>query len=161
MNETCEFDKEKFNQKRLEAETYYKNIKEINCPYFKEKIVFNAKGWGHLKFKSYRRARLPKDQYVRFKLIHLAPKVLMDSHTVQGIWTTKKLEFMNINSRWENIMRNVTFWEFIAVIDEIRVRIIVKQIEDGIKCFWSIIPFWKVDAGTKRRFLYSGKPDID
>ena len=152
---------EKFNKKKSEAENYYKNIREIYCPYFREKIVFNAKGWEHLKFKTYRHARTRNDQYIRFKLLHLVPEIIKNSHTVQGIWTTKKLEFMNINSRWENIMKNVTFWEFIAVIEEVRVRIIIKQIEEGVKYFWSIIPFWKIDTGTKRRFLYSGKPDID
>ena len=43
---------EQFNKLKLKSEEFYKSIGEVHCPYFKEKIIFNAKGLEHLKFKS-------------------------------------------------------------------------------------------------------------
>jgi hypothetical protein len=43
----------------------------------------------------------------------------------------------------------------VAVINQIRAKVIVKQIENGEPFFWSIIPNWKI-SDTKR-ILYSSK----
>jgi len=146
---------EDFWKVKEEKEKFYKAIGEVYCPYFKEKIKFNSKGWKHLRFKANRKARSKKDQYARFKLLYLAPEVLKQSHTLQGIWQTKGFEYQKINKRWENILKNITFYEFIAVLDNVRVKVIVKQVEDGEKYFWSIIPFWRIEKTTGRRILYS------
>lgn len=100
------------------GEEFYKTLGEVYCPYFKEKISFNARGLEHLKFIQREKARLEKDQYMRFKLIYLAPEVLKDSHTVQGILETRKFERVRINSRTEMLLKLVIYYEFIAVIKE-------------------------------------------
>jgi hypothetical protein len=38
---------------------------------------------------------------------------------------------------------------------------IVKQIEDGQKFFWSIIPFWGMNTETMIRILHNGFPEED
>jgi len=131
------------------------------CPYLNEKIAFNAKGIRHLKFKSDQVARPPMEQYVRLRLIFLAPEVLKLSRTVQGISEIKKLESQKINSRWEKQMEKVIYYEFIAVLEGVRVKVIVKHIEGGEKHFWSIIPFWKLDKIHNKRILHSGNPEAD
>jgi len=143
------------------AEKFYKKIGDIYCPYFKEKIAFNTKGLKHLKFKSNRQARPAKDQYSRLKLIHLAPEVLKQSHTLQGVWQIRRFEAEKINSRWERIMKDVTYYEFIAVMDNIRLKVIIKQVLGGEKHFWSVIPFWGVDKATSKRVLHSGDLEND
>ena len=85
-------DEKDFGEVKAKAETFYKSVGEIRCPYFGEMIAFNAKGWRHLTFKSDRQARTQKDQYSRMKLIHLASEILKKSHTLQGIWRTRKFE---------------------------------------------------------------------
>ncbi len=117
---------------KFEQENSYKTIGEIYCPYFQEKIIFNAKGLEHLKFIRKNHARSQKDQYIRFKLLHLAPEVLNISRTLQGI-----------------SKRNV------------RVRVIVKQVGESQKYFWSIIPYWKVDKNTKKRKMSNGNSEED
>lgn len=156
-----EIDLIKFEQTRTDAENFYRKIEEVWCPHFQEKIIFNAKGLKHLKFQAERKARLRHDQYIRFRLLSLAPKIINKSHALQGISRRNNLEYMNINSRWEKIMRHVTYYEFVAIVDEVRVRVIIKQIEDGQKYFWSIIPFWKMNKITGSRILYAGKPETD
>jgi hypothetical protein len=156
-----EFTNTQFEDAKTKGESFYKNIGEIYCPYFKEKISFNARGWEHLKFKRLERARFETDQYMRLKLIHLAPEILKLSHTVQGISETKKFERIRVHSRTDTVLKVVNYYEFIAVIKRNRVKIIVKQIENGQKFFWSIIPFWGMNQETMSRILCSGMPEED
>lgn len=150
-----------FEKVRTDAETFYTTIGKVRCPYFGCEIAFNAKGLKHLRFKSDRQARPHKDQYSRLKLIHYAPEVLKLSRTVQGIWVVKRFEEQKTNNRWERAMKEVSYYEFIAVLDLIRIRVIVKEVEGGEKHFWSVIPFWGIDKNTSRRILYSGDPEND
>lgn len=156
-----EFDIEKFNKIKEKAEDFYKTIGEIYCPYLKEKIKFNAKGLEHIKFKARNKARSRNDQYMRFKLIHLAPEVIKLSHTVQGLNVIRNFELQKINSRWDRILKDVCYYEFVAVINKARVRVIIKQIDSGQNFFWSIIPFWRMNKELKKRMLHNGNPEID
>lgn len=150
-----------FDVVKEKGENLYATIREAYCPYFKEKISFNARGLEHIKFKQHDRPRPTKDQYMRFKLLHLAPEVLNLSYTLQGGLEAKKLERIRVNSRTDTIMVPVNYYEFIGVIKRNRVKVIVKQINYGEKFFWSIIPFWRMDEKTMTRLLYDGEPEID
>jgi hypothetical protein len=150
-----------FEAVRAKSEITYEGVGSVWCPYFKEKITFNAKGIRHLKFKSDQRARPRHDQYARLKLLPLAPQVIQHSGTVQGIWHTKQFEAQKSNSRWEQRFTSVSFYEFVAVLDGVRVRVIVKQVHGGEKHFWSIMPFWKVNTDTRHRVLHNGDPEND
>lgn len=154
-------DEQDFEQVRNDAEKFYSTVDKIRCPYFGEEIAFNAKGLRHLKFKSDRQARSLKDQYSRLKLIRYAPEVIKLSRTLQGAWSKKCFETQKTNSRWEHVLKDVTFYEFIAVLDNIRIKIIVKEVVGGEKHFWSVIPYWGIDAVNSRRILHSGDPEYD
>lgn len=154
-------DLENFEEVRIKGEDFYKTLDVVRCPYFNGNVSFNSQGLEHLKFKQQRKARSQQDQYMRLKLLHLAPVVLQTSTTLQGIWTTKNFERIRVNSRTDNILKVVTYYEFVAVIEKIRVKVIIKQIDDGNRFFWSIIPYWGVDKTTKNRKLYSGYPEED
>ena len=154
-------DPEKFKKAKIEAESFYREIGSVKCPYFREEVAFNARGLEHIKFKTIRHARSQRDQYIRFRLISLAPQIIKDSHTLQGVSVRTGLEHIKINSRWDRIMKTATYYEFVAIIKNSRVRVIVKQIEGGKKHFWSIIPFWKMDKITGKRLIHSGKPETD
>ncbi len=146
------------------AEIFYKTIGSVRCPYFDGDVTFNAKGWRHLTFKNDRQARLQSDQYARLKLLHLAPEILKKSHTIQGVWQTRMFEQLKTNttdSQWSKILKDVCFYEFIAVMGNVRTKVIVKQIQGGEKHFWSVIPFWGVDKVTSKRILHGGNPEVD
>jgi hypothetical protein len=155
------FNQEEFEKIKSEAEKIYETFGLVHCPYFAEKIAFNAKGIRHLKFKSDQQARSQEDQYPRLKLLYLAPKVLSKSHTLQGIWRTKRFESNKTNSQWKYIMKDVVFYEFIAVIENVRIKVIVKEVLGGEKHFWSVIPYWSIDKKNSKRILHSGNPDAD
>ncbi|MBT3817098.1 MAG: hypothetical protein HOE80_03285 [Candidatus Magasanikbacteria bacterium] len=154
-------DIDNFEEVRVKAEDFYKGLSQVYCPYLKDKISFNSSGLRHIKFKRQRQSRSRQDQYMRFKLLHLAPKVISASATLQGILESNNFERVRVNSKTQNIMKFVTYYEFIAVIDSIRVKVILKQIEDGECFFWSIIPYWGVDKEHRRKKLHSGYPAND
>lgn len=147
---------EQFNKVKQRGEEFYKTVGEVYCPYFKEKISFDAQGLEHLKFKRREKARSEQDQYMRFKLIHLAPEVLKQSHTLQGILETKKFERVRVHSRTDEILQSVIYYEFIALIKRDRVKIIIKEVAGRQKFFWSLIPFWGMNEETKTRLFHDG-----
>lgn len=112
-----EFTFEKFNELKHEAEEFYNKIGQVYCPYFKEKISFNSKGWDHLIFKSWNRTRPIDDQYSRLRHLKIAPTVISDSKTLQGCWPTQKIDggekfflsiipFWGLNKKGERVMHS-------------------------------------------------------
>ncbi len=97
-----------FEDIKEKGESVYKMIGSVNCPFLKDKIVFNSHGLEYLKFKRRENVRTQEDQYMRFKLIHLAPEILKMSHTLQGVWETKKFERVRTHSRTENVLKPVS-----------------------------------------------------
>ncbi|MFA6006697.1 MAG: hypothetical protein WC764_03155 [Candidatus Paceibacterota bacterium] len=150
-----------FELVKEKGEAFYKSVGEVYCPYLKAKVSFTAAGLEHLKFKRHEKPRNIEDQYMRFKLLSLAPEILKASHTLQGIQETKKFERVRMHGRTESILKLVTYYEFIAVVKRNRVRVILKQIESGQYFFWSLIPFWGMNEITKSRILHDGVPEED
>lgn len=142
---------------KVKAEKAYKEIGDVFCPYFNEVISFNAKGLKHTKFKTERKSRNRDDQYMRLKNLHLAPTILKQSHTLQEMQERKIFIHSKTNKRNEKILKNVTYYAFIAIISDAnftkRLKVIIKEVEGGNKHFWSIIPFWKSNKELK---LHSG-----
>ena len=156
---------EKFNEIKNDSEDFYNKIGNVHCPYFKEKINFNSKGWDHLIFKNWNRTRLISDQFSRLRHIKLASKVVEDSKTLQGTWTTNKFERVKKkDGSWQQILKMTTYYEFIAVMEshgsKIRVKVIIKQVDGGEKFFLRIIPFWGVNKKGER-VIHSGDPEND
>ncbi len=90
---------EKFKKAKESAQNFYKTIGQVYCPYLKEEVSFNAKGLDHIKLHGWNKARPLKEQYVRLRLLELAPKIIKESHTLQEIYETKSFERQRINSR--------------------------------------------------------------
>ena len=153
------FTDEEFEKVKSIAEAEYKKIGDVQCPFLKTTVSFNAKGLDHLKLKRWNHAREKKDQWVRLKLLHLASEVIKSSHTLQGIDEGNKFERIKINSRWEKKMVRVAYYEFISVLQGCRIRIVVKKIDDGPAYFWSIVPYWK--QGTFGKKMFEGNPEVD
>ena len=121
----------------------YKEIRKVYCPYFNQEINFNSKGLTHIKFNGQGKARTGADQKFRIKHIKYAKIILEKSHTLQGMLMQNKQERIRALGVTEYKEKKISFYEFIAVVEDKRLKVIVKQIENGDKYFWSIIPFWK------------------
>ncbi|MBP6925479.1 MAG: hypothetical protein KBC22_00235 [Candidatus Pacebacteria bacterium] len=149
-----------FQALRTSIEKEYKGFGTVRCPFLKRGVVFNAKGLDHIKSKRWNHARNTHDQYTRFKLLHLAPQVIKMSATLQGMEKGNRFERVKVNSRWEQKMVSVSYYEFIAVISDCRVRIIVKQIEGSMPYFWSIVPYWRQTSHRGKK-MFEGNSEED
>lgn len=134
---------EQFEKVKREAEDYFKTINSVYCPYLKLKVNFNAKGLDHIKMKSWNKTRLISDQYLRFKFLKLVPTVLQASGTLQELEEKKNFERIKNTGKWQSVMKPVIYYGFVAIVNKVKIKIIVKKIEGGQPYFWSIIPFWK------------------
>lgn len=108
--------------------------KEVSCPAFLgEKIIFNAKGINHLIYKG---GRSRRDQSRILTNIRLLPSAI------------KMLKLMPLWQEESSYNRNgveFKFWRFEGVIDNRRIKVIVRQVGKGRKHFWSVIPAWRKD----------------
>src|SRR5574344_165049 len=111
-----EFDEGIFEDLKNKSEEIYKNIEKVRCPYLANFVYFNSKGLEHLKFKGRNKARSGEDQNLRLKLLYIAPEVLCNSKTVQGISEQKVFESIRSNGRTDHLLVNAKFHEFIAII---------------------------------------------
>jgi hypothetical protein len=156
-------DKEYFNEVKSSAEDLYKKLREIYCPFFDEKISFNAKGLDHIKLKEWNKTRTIEDQYLRLKFLYLVPEIIKKSHTLQEYREQINFERQKINSRWEKRMVKVKYYAFIAILEGVRIKVIIKEINGGSKNFWSIYPFWKQAKGfdgKNKKALFEGDLEI-
>jgi hypothetical protein len=146
MTENFKFtNQEDFNLIKTAAKELYKQVISVACPYFNEPVAFNHKGWGHLMYKNYNYPRPITDQYARLKLLKLAPQVVEKSHTLQGIRKTK--EFRRIKTdgtknKWIKVCNLINFYEFIAILEDVRLKVVVKEDLGMGKYFWSVIPYF-------------------
>jgi hypothetical protein len=151
-----------FHETKSKGESFYSTLSEVWCPYLQVMVMFNAKGKEHLNFKGKYHARPRADQYMRWRLIKLAPKTIEASRTVQGFSERKVFELNRSNQRNERTMVEATYYEFVMVHEErIRVRVVVKKVGTAPPYFWSIIPFWKQHPATGKRQMAYGNPEED
>ncbi|TSA46253.1 hypothetical protein D4R52_00885 [bacterium] len=154
-----EISEEKFGQIREQAEEFYKSIGVIKCPYLEDDVHFNVEGFEHLLFKAWNKSRTRAEQYTRLRLLQLVPAVIKKSHTLQEFDERKLFVRQKINSRWENRMKTVRYFVFVAIVKNIRLKVVVKEIEGGVKFFYSLYPSWRVvteSDGQQRKVFYSG-----
>lgn len=122
----------------------YIALGEIFCPFFGETIKFTSEGFQHLLFKgvSKIKRRDKSTQYMRLKLFKLAAQLIRITKTVQEHHIEKQFIQVEHHNRRENILKDVEYWGFIAILDNRKIKVLVKQIGNGSKKFWSIIPNW-------------------
>ncbi|MEK7161692.1 MAG: hypothetical protein AAB729_03315 [Patescibacteria group bacterium] len=156
-------DKEKLDQIKKASEEEYKRITKVRCPYLNGDVHFNAEGFEHLLYKKWDSPRSKEEQYTRLKLLPLAVKVISQSHTLQEYNESKMFVRVQSNSKWTKELKLVKYYIFMAVLNNVLVKIIVREIEGRNKNFYSIIPKWRTEIkeGQHKRILYTGNLEED
>ncbi len=157
-----EFAKQEFNKIKQEAEAAYKLIGQVYSPYLKKNISFNAKGLEHIKFNGRSKARLVSEQFTRLRFLKLVPTVIKDSHTLQEYKKTRCFEPVKSSGKWSKVAIDVEYFAFIAIINSVRIKVIIKWLAGGQPFFWSVIPFWKTDhelLGQIKKVFFEGDPE--
>jgi hypothetical protein len=113
------------NQKfRQKAKEYYKTIGRVWCPALNDYVVFNNKGFTHLLRKK-GVTRMNSEQKRRLNLLADAIKIIADPLT-------------NPVAQIKYARHPVNFWKFTGEKDGQKITVVVRQLPDGIKHFYSV-----------------------
>lgn len=120
---------------KKQAKEFFKKNKFVSCPAFpKERVVFNSKGLSHLFYEGgIRKPTRPfKEVELRVNLLSSALKVLQHMPFIQ-----EETTLVNYQGK------TCYYFAFEAVVNERRIKVIVRQVGKGQKHFWSVIPAWR------------------
>jgi len=107
---------------------FYKNIGNVKCHYFNNALIFfNKNGFNHL-IRTGNSQRSIFDQRRRLRLIKYCPEILM------GRYISVKSRIILKGSK------TFYYWSFKAHVDDIYMKLIVRQVDKGPKQFFSIFP---------------------
>ncbi|MFZ3011413.1 MAG: hypothetical protein WA060_00205 [Minisyncoccia bacterium] len=153
-----------YEKLKEDAQNFYNNVHKAFSPALNQDIYFNSEGFNHIIFKGSRSERERPSQMLRFKLLHLAVKLVKLSTTHQEFEETLK-EF-EVKSHKKRIRKSkpVRYWGIIAIIDSRKIKVILRQIGDGgAMHFWSIVPAWTTNKYRDAKFYTTmkGSPDED
>jgi len=112
----------------------FNKTKKVSCPAFAgETVHLNSKGLSHIFYKGSDKkfTRSHKEARVRVLLIPQAIEVL------------KKATYFQEERSYTVNNKKTRFWAFEVVTDNHRIKVIVRQIGQGQKHFWSVIPAWR------------------
>lgn len=137
-----------FNYHKIKNLAYrnYKAVGRIYCPYLKQEVIFNSKGFWHIIYSARNKKRDLKTQLLRFRLLPLAIKVISLTATLQEIEMLKQ--------------RRIIYYGFIAIVDDWKIKVIVKKVGNGKPYFYSVIPNW-VTNRKRDRSLSKGNMERD
>jgi hypothetical protein len=154
-----------FELRRKNVEALYRSLRPVKCPYFDgEEVHFNSEGIEHVLLKTWNRARTRDEQYARLRFIPHIANVIGNSGTLQEY--TERNEFVRKQSggHWTKVMRLVRYYAFIAIIDDLRMTVVIKDDSGARKRFHSVFPTWDTEPdgrGGRRKKFYSGNPALD
>ena len=128
---------------RKEALALYSSFHRVNCPALgNEPIYFTSEGFNHLIYKEPTKPRHERVQMMRFDMLKKAKFILENSTTFQEY--EEGFESIVVNRHGKRIRENavVRLWGFIAIVQRFRVKVVIRQIGNGNKQFYSVIPAW-------------------
>lgn len=149
---------------KKDANQYYNKINKVYSPIFKENIIFNAKGFNHIIYKTARTERERSSQILRFKLLPLAYKLIKISTTFQEFEETIKEFNIKKHKKKIKMSKPVRYWGIIAIINHRKIKVILRKIgENGQINFWSVVPDWTTNKYRDIKFVTTmkGKPEED
>lgn len=124
---------------KILAKSFFKENKSVSCPAFPdEEVIFKSKALSHLFYKGANKksSRPFKEVETRIKLLPSAFKVL-------SVMPMAQEESTLVNHEGKVCI----YWAFEAVVDQRRIKVIIRQVGKGKKHFWSVIPAWRKIRG--------------
>lgn len=113
-----------YEECRRWAKKFYKNIGRISSPALNgDFVVFNNKGFKHLLRKA--KVRSKSEQMRRFKLLPYAVRIIRDPQVA--------VRFRKCLSNGQT----VKYWVLTKMVFELRIKVVVRQVGDGSKYFYS------------------------
>ncbi len=118
----------------------YKKIGKVYCPVLKEDIVFNSKGFQHIKYDGLGHGRTIKERMYR---LYLVP------HIEEVIKNATKIHQYRARAYSKKLGKYVEFWELKEKVGKpkITVKVVLRRIGTGNITFWSVM---KIQSKIKK-----------
>jgi hypothetical protein len=129
----------RYKEAKRKAKEIYVKIGKVWCPALHDQIAFNKKGFDHLTWQG-KRSRRRNEQMRRFALLAYAPEILSAPHDdfkYREAEQTFRGKLHGMKNKMTSLAR---FWGFEGKAEDGNVRVVVRQIGNGQKHFFSI--FW-------------------
>ena len=121
-----------FKELLREKRAWYKTVGKVYCPILKQDVVFNSKGFYHLRYDTHEKQRLVKEQIYKFNLLPLVIPVIKNA---TKIFEYKKQQYSKPLGKYYEI------WELREIMGEkspTEVSVILRRIGDGNITFLSV-----------------------
>lgn len=144
----------RFKKELLKAETSYKAIGTLYCPFFKKSVNFNSDGFHHLRYKVAGSEREKQAQLYKFQLLAGAVEIIKASGTLQQYRKQWSAVGRKKNSDGSREMKETEYFAFEGILGTtgsmLRIKAIVRRVGNGEPQFWSVMS----DADFKRKSSY-------
>jgi hypothetical protein len=144
---------EKYEEAKEKAEEYYKKLSRIWCPALKDHVTFNTSGLRHLIWRG-KWPRAKKEQIRRFLLLPHAAKIIQQSQKSVEYRKKEQISKTKWNGDKIETISQAHFWGLVKKIEDQHVTVVLRQIGNGNKHFFSIFsnadPHEKIKKSTQR-----------
>lgn len=150
-----------YDKIREDAEKYYATLTNINCPALDSTVSFSSYGFNHIIYRKGRTERDRTSQIMRFKLLINAYELIGLTTTFQEYENTFKDFTVKKYKEKISVTRQVQYWGLIAIINNRKIKVILRKIGNGNLHFWSIIPAWVTSKNRDGKYIRTMKGDPD
>ncbi len=149
-----------YYQIRKDANEYFMNLKAIQCPALELEVHFNSRGFNHIIYKKGNIERPRFEQIPRFQILAMAVKIISKTTTFQEFEEIQK-ELISWNKGRKTLKtKTISYWGLIAIIENKKIKVILRKIGNGHLHFWSIIPYYSTSPQRDGKYM-RGDPEYD
>lgn len=148
-----------YGQVRVETEKYYATMVDIDCPALHSKVSFSSHGFNHLIYRKGRTERDRVSQIMRFRLLKRAHDLIALTTTFQEYESAQKEFSVKTHKEKRVVTKQVQYWGLIAIIDNRKIKVILRKIGNGNLHFWSVIPAWVTNKSRDGKYIRTMKGD--
>ena len=153
MINKLQFSEDNYSKTKEDARKAYSTFGSVKCQALEgQSVYFTSEGFNHLVYKN-KRERNKKDQFMRFKVLDLAKKILDITTTYQEYEETLQNVLVKVMKHKEYRSTSVKYWGFIAIIENKKLRVVVKQVRGNKLQFWSVAPYWTTTKHGDVKFM--------
>ena len=148
---------------RDDTRAWFQTLKPAFSPTLNEYVHFTSEGFEHIIYKRARAEREKSSQIMRFKLLPRAESLIELSTSYQEYEETIKSFEVKRRKKRLRESKTVRYWGIIAIIENHKIKVIVRKIGNGQFHFWSIVPAWTTNKYRDAKFISTmkGSPEED
>ncbi|MCX6713555.1 MAG: hypothetical protein NTV48_00410 [Candidatus Vogelbacteria bacterium] len=132
-----------YSEIRKQTAELYSSFGKVRCPALgNEWVHFTSEGFNHLIYKTKKKPRDLRVQIMKFELLGKAKFIIEKSTTFQEY--EEYFDYLKIEKFGRKVYENTTVrcWGLVAIVKRFRVKVVIRQIGNGKKEFYSVIPAW-------------------